>query len=398
MKDFLKLILILILFILFASGCTKQNLEDIIQPTPKNIWQKTYGRSDDDFAYSIQQTENGGFIVVGGTRSLGAGSSDVYILKLSEEGEKEWEKTYGGLNYEEAHIVQKTYDGGYIVAGYANRIYVIKLDSNGEKEWERSFGDNWHDEAFYIHQTKDWGYIIVGFKYSYETQNGSVYLIKIDRNGNKEWEKSYSDNLDTIAYSMCEASDGGYIIVGRTLLLGNGWDIYVLKVDDKGNKIWSKNIGRSGDDEAYSVQGMDDGGYLVAGATTSLGLGNYDAYFLKINPYGEKVWEKAYGGTQIDKIYSLQKTIEGNYIAVGETNSFGAGGSDVYILKIDKNGDKLWEKFYGGSGNDIAYSIQQTNDGGYIVAGYTYSFGKGGKDVYIIKLDAEGNTGPYPSK
>jgi len=108
--------------------------------------------------------------------------------------------------------------------------------------------------------------------------------------------------------------------------------------------------------------------------------------------------KKTYRGSSDDWANSVRQTENGGFIVVGGTRSLGAGSSDVYILKIDKNGDKLWEKFYGGSGNDIAYSIQQTNDGGYIVAGYTYSFGKGGKDVYIIKLDAEGNTGPYPSK
>jgi len=361
-----------------------------------NVWQKTYGGSSDDWANYIQQAYDKGYVVVGGTRSFGTGSSDVYILKLNEEGEKEWEKTFGGINYEEAHIIHRTYDGGYIIAGYANGVYVIKLDINGQKEWEKILGESWHDNAFYIHQTSDWGYIIVGYKYSYEKQNGQVYLIKLDRNGNKEWEKVYGENLDNIAYSICDTSDNGYIIVGCTLLLENGWDIYILKVDSKGNKIWEKSLGGIGDDEGYSILITDDGGYLIAGLTTSLGAGNYDAYFVKINPYGEKVWDKTYGGVKIDKIYSLKKTIDGNYIAVGETNSFGAGENDIYIIKIDKNGNKLWEKTYGGSKNDVAYSIQQTTDGGYIVAGVTNSFGAGDSDVYVIKMDSVGNTGPYP--
>jgi len=306
-----------------------------------NVWQKTYGGSSNDWANYIKQAYDNGYVVVGGTRSFGAGSSDVYIIKLNEEGEKEWEKTFGGINYEEAHIIHRTYDGGYIIAGYANGVYVIKLDSNGQKELEEILGKSWHDNAFYIHQTSDWRYIIVGYKYSYEKQNGQVYIIKLVRNGNKEWEKVYSENLDNIAYSICDTSDNGYIIVGCTLLLGNGWDIYILKVDSKGNKIWEKSLGGSGDDEGYSILRTDDGGYLIAGITTSLRAGNYDAYFVKINPYGEKVWDKTYGWVKIDKIYSLQKNIDGNYIAVGETNSFGAGENDIYIIKIDKNGNKL---------------------------------------------------------
>jgi len=153
---------------------------------------------------------------------------------------------------------------------------------------------------------------------------------------------------------------------------------------------WQKTYGGSGNDDAYSIQQTKDGGYIVAGYS------GWHVYVIKLDEDGNKVWEKTYGGSSSDYAYSIQQTKEGGYIVAGWTSSFGSGGRDVYIIKLDENGNKLWEETFGGSYNDEAYSIQQTTDGGYIVAGGTSSFGAGENDVYIIKLDENGNTGPYP--
>jgi hypothetical protein len=158
--------------------------------------------------------------------------------------------------------------------------------------------------------------------------------------------------------------------------------------------VWQKTFGGSGDDEALSIQQTQDGGYIMVGYTSSFGVGNWDVYVIKLDANGDNVWEKTYGGSGYDIAYSIQQTSDGGYIIAGKTEDFYSG--DVYIIKLDKDGNKMWEKTFGGSGDDGAYSIQQTKDGGYIVAGYTSSFGAGGSDVYVIKLDENGNTAPYP--
>jgi hypothetical protein len=347
MKKVISLSLVLLLFSFLISGCTKQNTTPSIQA----VWQKTFGGSYDDGAYSIQQTKYGGYIVAGLTNSFGAGNYDVYIIKLNGNGNKVWEKTYGGSNNDEAFSIEQTKDGGYIVAGLTN--------SFGAGDWD-------------------------------------VYIIKLDGNGNKVWEKIYGGSNNDEAFSIEQTKDGGYIVAGLTNSFGAGdWDVYIIKLDGNGNKVWEKTYGGSNNDGAYSIQQTNDGGYIVAGWSNSFGVGYADVYVIKLDGNGNKVWEKTYGGSDYDGAYSIEQTKDGGYIVAGLTNSFGAGDWDVYIIKLDGNGNKVWEKTYGGSNNDGVISIQQTTDGGYI-AGGTYSFGAGYADVYIIKMDSEGNTGPYP--
>jgi len=375
-----------------------------IENTHYTGWQKTYGGSGDDRAYSIQQTTDGGYIIAGKTGDFYSG--DVYIIKLDKDGNKMWEKTFGGSGDDGAYSIQQTTDGGYIVAGWTNSfgagnwdIYVIKLDANGNMVWEKTYGGNDYDLAYSIQQTTDGGYIVAGWTNSFGAGESDFYIIKPDENGNKVWEKTYGGNDYDLAYSIQQTTDGGYIVAGWTNSFGAGnWDIYVIKLDENGNKVWEKTYGGGGDDLAYSIQQTTDGGYIIAGGTNSFGAGDCDVYVLKLDEDGNMIWEDTFGGSNDDLANSIQQTKDGGYIVAGEKKSFGAGDRDVYIIKLDENGNMVWEKTYGGSGDDSANSIQQTKDGGYIVAGYTESFGAGGWDVYIIKMDAEGNTGPYPTK
>jgi len=164
------------------------------------------------------------------------------------------------------------------------------------------------------------------------------------------------------------------------------------------NNVWQKTFGGSSWDEAYSIQQTSDGGYIVAGLTISFGAGEDDVYILKLDSNGNLVWQKTFGGSYSDGANSIQQTSDGGYIVAGWSFPYSAGWEDVYILKLDSDGNLIWQKTFGGSNSDGAYYIQQTSDGGYIVAGRTRSFGAGGSDVYILKLDADGNTGLYPNE
>jgi len=211
------------------------------------------------------------------------------------------------------------------------------------------------------------------------------------------WQKTFGGSDDDRARSVQETIDGGYVVAGYTWSSSEREDVYILKLDANGNKLWEKTFGGSDNDGAWSIQQTNDGGYVVAGYTSSFGAGSYDVYVLKLDTSGKEVWSKTFGGSSDDLAWSIQQTNDGGYIVAGYTKSFGAGSEDVYILKLDANGNKLWEKTFGGSYDERAYCIQQTRDGRYIVAGYTSSFGVGNYDVYIIKMDANGNTGAYPT-
>jgi hypothetical protein len=182
-------------------------------------------------------------------------------------------------------------------------------------------------------------------------------------------------------------------VAGYTESFGAGWDdIFLLKTDASGNVIWAKTYGGTNWDRAYSVQQTSDGGYIVAGATGSFGAGGSDIFLLKTDANGNVIWAKTYGGTSLDEAYSVQQTSDGGYIVAGWTESFGAGGLDIFLIKTDANGNVQWAKTYGGTDWDRASSVQQTSDGGYIVAGYTWP-GASYSDVFLVKTDANGNIG-----
>jgi hypothetical protein len=205
--------------------------------------------------------------------------------------------------------------------------------------------------------------------------------------------KTYGGTGWDVASSVQHTSDGGYIMAGYTGSFGAGYDdIFLIKTDASGNIIWAKTYGGTYRDYASSVQQTSDGGYIVAGYTESLGTGD-DAFLIKTDANGNIIWAKTYEVIYDDRASSVQQTSDGGYILTGYTRSFGAGFYDIFLIKTDANGNIQWAKIYGGTGWDSASSVQQTSDGGYIVAGYTYSFGAGYFDIFLIKTDANGNIG-----
>jgi len=378
-----------------------------LSSTSSTTWQKKYGGNYYDAAYYVQQTKDGGYIAVGYTYSSGTSYADVYVVKVDTYGNKAWEKTYGGGYNDVAYCAQQTKDGGYIVAGstfstssgYAD-FYVLKLDSNGNKVWEKTYGGTYDDVANYIQQTSDGGYIVAGYTFSLGSGYADAYVVRIDAYGNRIWDRVYGGGYDDEIYCIQQAKDGGYIAVGSTYSKGSGYsDIYILKIDAYGNGMWDTVYSSTYDDIAYFVQQTVDGGYVVAGSTDFFGAGgrNVNVYVIKIDMYGNRVWERTYGGKYDDAVNCIQLTNDGGYILAGWTESFGAGGWDVYMIKTDAYGNKTWEKTYGGSYDDVGYFVQQTSDGGYIITGYTKSFDSThAGDVYMIRTDATGNTGPNP--
>jgi len=206
--------------------------------------------------------------------------------------------------------------------------------------------------------------------------------------------KTYGGSGNDSARSVQQTSDGGYIVASFTNSFGAGnYDILLIKTNAFGNVQWAKTYGGANFDRANSVQQTSDGGYIVTGRTTSFGAGGWDIFLIKTDASGNIIWAKTYGGTNWDWAYSVQQTSDGGYIVAGYTTSFGAGNWDIFLIKTNASGNVQWAKTYGGSGDERAYSVRQTSDGGYIVAGYTTSFGAGSDDIFLIKTDANGNIG-----
>jgi len=202
--------------------------------------------------------------------------------------------------------------------------------------------------------------------------------------------ETFGGEEDDRAYAVQQTTDGGYIIAGRTESFGAGdWDVYLVKTDGEGNEEWYRTFGDEAYDIAYAVQQTTDGGYIIAGYTESFGAGGWDVYLVKTDGEGNEEWYRTFGGAGYDVAWSVQQTTNGGYIIAGFTTSFGAGSSDAYLVKTDEEGNEEWYRTFGGVALDAAFSVQQTADGGYIIAGYTDSYGEGG-DAYLVKTDGEG--------
>ena len=360
-------------------------------------WEKTFGGIGNEFGSSVQQTIDGGYIITG-TRNYSFsngpanGLSDVYLIKTNGNGDSIWTKTLGGTSWVDGRSIQQTSDEGYIITGgrsYSGNedLYLIKSDKNGDSLWSKTYGGLGIDYAMSVQQTNDDGYIITGsIGGNAFLPLSDVYLIKTDINGDSIWAKIFGGTDDESGNSVQQTNDDGYIITGSTKSFGNGDnDIYLIKTDVNGDSIWTKTFGGTDDELGNSVQQTTDGGYIITGSTKSFGNGDYDIYLIKTDGTGDSIWTKIFGATDDELGNSVQQTTDGGYIITGTTGSILNGHSDVFLMKTDGNGDSLWTKTFGGAGLDMGSSVQQTSDGGYIIAGTSSS------DVYLIKTDASGN-------
>jgi len=360
-------------------------------------FERAYGGSNFDGGRSVWQTTDGGYVIAGYTYSFGAGLIDVYLIKTDSIGDTLWTRTYGGESNDYGWSVKQTTDGGYIIAGYTRSfgaggydVYLIKTNASGETLWTKTYGGNRNEEGRSVQQTTDGGYVITGYTYSFGADSTNVYLIKTDSSGDTLWTKTYGGNRNEEGTSVQQTTDGGYVIAGSTRSFGAGADdVYLIKTDSSGVALWTRTYGSNYLDKGYSVQQTTDGGYVITGYSAD----SWDVYLIKTDSSGDTLWTRTYGGNYLDEGYSVQQTTDGGYIVAG-CSSYSLGGLlHVYLIKTDSSGDSLWARAYEGQDwDDYGWSVQQTTDGGYVIVGYTGSFGAYG-DVYLIKTDPDGYVG-----
>ena len=356
-------------------------------------WTRTYGGIMNDVGNSVQQTQNGGYIIAGTTSSFGAGYNDVYLIKTDSLGDTLWTKTYGGSSDDGGCSVRITRDGGFVIAGYTNSlnwrsyIYLIKTDSMGDTLWTRTYGDtSLSSSGCDVQQTIDGGYIVLG------NTRDSIKIIKTDSLGDTLWTKAWRFGMGANGSAIVQAADKGYAITGSASDAFNGY-VMLLKTDSLGNESWQQYWGGPVQTACggAALQQTSDGGYIITGVYCGV-INPGDVYLIKTDYLGNAQVIKYYGGFGDDVGHSVQQTSDGGYIVAGYTTSFGHGYSDVYLIKTNATGDTLWTRTFGGSNGEQGNSIQLTRDGGYIIVGYTYSFGAGNDDVYLIKTDSSGRS------
>lgn len=405
--------------------------------TPLIEWEKSFGGTDFDIPTSSFRTSDNGYIITGtsnsddGDLTVNYGSNDYWVIKISSEGNLEWQKSLGGSNGETSYDVIQTKDSGYIISGFSRSndndvssnnggedIWIVKLDSTGNIEWEKSYGGTLNENGESIVNTKDGGFIIAGNSTS---NNGDVsnnygdvdvWVLKISNIGLIEWEKNYGGTgLDT-GEEIFELNDGSFIVGGSTSsndtdvsFNHGGMDFWLIKINNEGVLLWEKTFGGSLDESLGSINLTYDGGYILTGFSFSTdgdlsnNYGAQDLWVVKLSSSGNIEWQKSYGGSFTDFGSKILQAPNGEYFVGGYTASndndidFNNGGWDYWLIKLSNTGSLIWSKCYGGSDNDFLVDFTITFDNSISLCGRTdsedgdVSENNGGADYWIVKLE-----------
>ena len=367
---------------------------------------KNYGGTQNERGYSVKQTSDGGYVIVGSSTSYGAGGSDLWILKVDGLGEFSWSKTYGGQGNDIGRDITQTSDGGYIITGYTKSfssggdmdLWLIKTDANGESclysdggtcsenssKWIKSFGTSGNDYGNSVQETSEGDFIVAG-------KSGripSVFVIKTNSSGEKIWENLYGTGPGDMAQYIIERQDLGFLIVGKENANNVDDNLCLINIDTDGAEVWHSLYGGGGADGGNYISEVSGGGYIIAGATKSYGNGNWDDLWLvKTSTGGSMEWQKTFGGSYTETGNYAHEKDAGGFMVTGSTESIGQGLYDIWVVSTDYTGNEIYSQTFGGSMDDKAIRGARGNSGELLIIGYTESFGNGGENVLFIKID-----------
>jgi hypothetical protein len=360
------------------------------------LWTRTYGEAANDYGRSVCQSVDGGYAIAGYRESFSPTfSSDVYLVRTDRHGDTLWTRVYENTTLEHAHAIRQTFDGGYVVAGRtrdlsagSSDIYLLKTDADGDTLWTRTYGGGDTDLGYCVQQTYDGGYVVVGATYSYGAGLDDGYVIKVDENGDSLWSHTFGGAYEERFYSVEETPDMGLVIAGFTASTpDSSVDVYVVRLDASGDTLWTRTYGDTSYDYARDIEcTYPDEGFIVVGGIRYTEEEGTDVYLIRIDAAGDTLWTRVYGGSGGDYAVSIERVADDGYVIAGYTDSYGAAGSDVYVLRTEAGGDTSWMRTYGGPGTDRGNEVIWAYDGSFIVAGDTGSFGKGGFDYYLLRM------------
>jgi len=379
------------------------SLNPYTNETPPEEWNRTFGGVYDDFGrygQSLQQTSDGGYILVGSIRSYTPDMGSMYhyalLIKTDTNGNEQWNRTFEDIGLINAYSVWQTSDGGYIFGGAVrsyrnlrreNDVRLVKTDSNGNIVWHKTMDALGNDYVMSVRQTHDGGYILAG---AY-----SAWVIKTDENGSEQWNETFAVPKPHNACSVWQTPDNGYILTsGTNLYYAGGTDAWVIKTDVNGKQEWNKTFESDCFDKVYSIEQTLDDGYILSGSKGSYEIG-YGACLVKTDANGSEQWNRTIGSGLIARISSIRQTPDGGYVLAGKIDTARNpeiqghilySNDDAWLFKIDASGNLKWSKTFGGLRNDEARLVQQTSDGSYIIAGTTESYGTGGRDLWLVKV------------
>ena len=329
--------------------------------------------------------------MAGWTTSFGAGKEDVYVVRTDAHGNLLWQKTYGGPKDDRAYSIQPTDDGGFVIAGRrgdaaseAWSVYVIKIDAEGNEQWSRTLGQQRRSGARDIQQTSDGGFVVAGWTgWDLHDSTNDVYLIKLDTSGNVRWTNIYGGPRWQKAHTVEETSDGGFLVAGLTVSPSTGLDGYLLKTDAQGKLLWTRTFVTKGWDELYDIRGTEDGGFVVTGGTQTFGPMN--PWVIRLDDRGRFLWKRVYAG-ELGYTWSIDPIPGGGSVFAGKTTHSQERDQDVAITGVDASGKWAWSCLVAGPDYDAARFVRRTSSGTVVVAGVTMSSGAGSADFWLLAL------------
>ena len=382
------------------------DLSYIPPPVLTGPFAMTIGDTGDDSINFIDQTSDGGIIMVGYTYSFGT-NGDLWIVKMDSVGAIEWEKAIGGtFGVDYGFTVLETADNGFIVAGNAKfnalinswvHPWIIKFSSTGVVEWEKMISGIYDEEIYSIQQTSDAGYILSGFTSDFSADYDDAWIIKLNSSGVVEWENTYG-GTSTFAYdygrSIRQNSDGSYIVAGSSSTSGNSDDAWIMKLNSNGTVNWSKSFDRATwADVFYDVKQTSDNGFIAVG-NSKLSGSDIDILVLKVDSDGNVEWIENIGGTWEESAFSVEETTSGDFVIAGFTDTYTVeddGTDDGWIIKLSSTGSLLWLKAFGGSSDELFNSTTLTTTGEIIAGGFAKSYGEGLNDAWILRITSDGD-------
>jgi len=392
---FIHILIISVIFIFYS--CKDEGVVKPEEPVPLFI--KTFGGSLSDKAVSVQQTHDGGILIAGYTISPGgSGGNDGFALKLDNKGTTQWYRVFGGPADDEINSAFPVSDGGFILVGEtvsftstSSDIYAVKLDMGGNLVWSKYYRITGNEYGTSVVQTEDYGFLICGYTDGFGAGNNDALVMKLDFDGNLLWINTYGDVFNDYGVSIKPYDDNSSIMAGYTYSGGAGaGDISLIRLDANGNIAWAKYYGGGGLDQPSDLVITADNGYIVSGTTYSFGLISGDAYIFKTDDNGFVYWSRTFGGPNLDQSFSINQTYDGKYISAGVTGSYGSGLEDVFLIKLYGDGVFEWAKTFGAASDDAGASITARSDTGFVLAGYTQSYGAGNNDIYAITMKEDG--------
>ncbi|KAA9327303.1 T9SS type A sorting domain-containing protein [Adhaeribacter soli] len=452
-------------------------LSSVLANGQTKIWNKAFGGSANDELEFLEYTNDGGYILGGSSASGSSGNKtqpsrggmDYWVVKISSQGKKQWDKRFGGSGRDELKVIRQTCDGGYILGGSSdspesgdksqNRrgtvgtdYWVVKISSKGKKQWDKTLGGTSTDGLTDLIQTKDEGFLLGGWSSSGSGKDKSeasrggndFWVVKLTSSGSKSWDKTFGGNSADDLKAVLQTPDGGYLLGGASVSVVSGdktdpqkrfcddeceFDMWIVKIDAKGRKMWDRTIGGVGGEQGEGVQAMvstKDGGYLLGGTSDS-GAGadktepnkgfysdSQDFWVVKINATGVIQWDRTIGGPGNEALGAMVETKDGGFLLGGRSNSDIGGDKteapkdndinydDYWIVRLTATGNKLWDKTYGGSGDDKLTTLDKAGPNKYVIGGSSDSpisgdrtkQNFGGYDYWVVKLEENVHTAP----